>query len=220
MKVKISSKVLSISPYLSTSWKNISSLQISAKGLLLINLYDGTHVEIPEIDQASIDAIFEAHARYSDQNAVAPAKNPLNSPYSFSLPFGSDGNVSSVMTHNPEQANLAPLPPEVLQRIAAVTRALGLEDLSQLPPAEPHCNCMYCQVTRTLRETPTEKIEEIVLDEDLKFKNWEVKQTADKLYIVINPLDQNEQYNVFLGEPLGCTCGQKNCEHVRAVLNT
>ena len=40
------------------------------------------------------------------------------------------------------------------------------------------------------------------------------------LIVVTNPLDANEHYNVFLGDPIGCTCGQKNCEHIRAVLNS
>ena len=57
-------------------------------------------------------------------------------------------------------------------------------------------------------------------EEDLKFRNWEIEQTADKLYIVTNPFDKNEHYSVFLGDPLGCTCGEKNCEHIRAVLTT
>ena len=35
-----------------------------------------------------------------------------------------------------------------------------------------------------------------------------------------DPLDPNEHYNVFLGTPLGCTCGEKDCEHIRAVLST
>jgi hypothetical protein len=68
-------------------------------------------------------------------------------------------------------------------------------------------------------EAPLEEIEE-VSDEDLKFRDWEIKQTAEQLYTVTNPLDANEHYNVFLGSPLGCTCGDKNCEHIRAVLTS
>ncbi|NGX33463.1 MAG: hypothetical protein K1060chlam4_01531, partial [Candidatus Anoxychlamydiales bacterium] len=40
------------------------------------------------------------------------------------------------------------------------------------------------------------------------------------LYRVTNPLDENEHYSVFLKDPIGCTCGKKNCEHVKAVLNS
>ena len=123
------------------------------------------------------------------------------------------------MQHNPEQSDLPPVSPDILKKIAAVAKAFGLEDFSNLPKAEVNCNCFYCQVSRVLHGE--ENVQEIeVSDEDLKFKSWDVKQSADKLYIVTNPLDVNEHYNVFLGEPLGCTCGQKNCEHIRAVLNT
>ena len=63
-------------------------------------------------------------------------------------------------------------------------------------------------------------VEEEITEDDLKFRNWDIRQTADKLYAVTNPLDENEHYSVFLGTPLGCTCGEKNCEHIRAVLNS
>ncbi|MGH2612567.1 MAG: hypothetical protein ACRDFB_05905, partial [Rhabdochlamydiaceae bacterium] len=62
--------------------------------------------------------------------------------------------------------------------------------------------------------------EEEVSDEDLKFRTWDIKQENDKLYSVTNPLDKKEHYNVFLGKPLGCTCGNKNCEHIQAVLKS
>lgn len=211
MKVKISPKVLSISPHISTPWKNIASLQVK-EGTLMIFLTDETHVKIPSLDQVAIDSIFEAHARY------AVSSSPFDSPYSFSLPFSSDGQILPPMSHNPQQADLAPLPPEVLQKIATIAKALGLEDSNQLPQAEPNCSCLFCQVVRTMQGEKEE--EPFVDDKELTFRSWDVQQTADKLYIVVNPLDKNEQYNVFLGEPLGCTCGQKNCDHIRAVLST
>jgi hypothetical protein len=61
--------------------------------------------------------------------------------------------------------------------------------------------------------------EELVSDDELKFRTWDISQSNEKLYIVSNPLDDHEHYSVYLGEPIGCTCGQKLCEHVRAVLN-
>jgi hypothetical protein len=65
-----------------------------------------------------------------------------------------------------------------------------------------------------------EEQEEMVSDEELKFRSWDVVQTGEKLYLVCNPIDSKEHYNVYLGEPIGCTCGQTHCEHIRAVLNT
>lgn len=228
--MKITSKVLSILPYVSTIWKNVSSLHVrEEKGSfhLTVFLNDGSKAEVPGLDQAAVTAIFDAHARSAETESAAlgvDAKNPaLISPYSFSLPLKSDGatidSFPSPTQHNPEQANLPPLPPSVLKKITAVAKAFGVEDSSSLPNGEPGCNCLYCQVMNAMHgEESTEEVE--VSEEDLKFRNWDILQTADKIYIVTNPLDANEHYSVFLGNPLGCTCGHKNCEHIRAVLNT
>ena len=62
--------------------------------------------------------------------------------------------------------------------------------------------------------------EEIVSDAELHFREWDIKQLEKQLYNVTNPLDTTEHYQVFLGTPLGCTCGKTNCEHIRAVLNS
>ena len=70
------------------------------------------------------------------------------------------------------------------------------------------------------KKKQTEEPLEEVTDEDLKFRTWDIKQPGKKLYLVTNPLDNNENYNVFLGKPVGCTCGQKYCEHIKAVLNS
>ena len=57
-------------------------------------------------------------------------------------------------------------------------------------------------------------------EDDLKFRDWDIEQKSEELYEVTNPIDQNEHYQVFLGNPVGCTCGKKNCEHIRTVLNS
>lgn len=226
--MKITSSILSIPPYLSTTWKNISSLHMrEEKGsfTLVVILQNRVQVEVPGLDKATVDSIFEAHARYAESGETPLAKSPFDLPFNFSLPLKADGPIDSLgasMQHNPEQSNLPPMPPEVLDKITTIAKAFGLEDTSALPKPEPDCNCIYCQVSRSLHGEPRieKHDEEVISDEDLKFRNWDVKQAADKLYTVTNPLDQNEYYSVFLGEPLGCTCGQKNCEHIRAVLNT
>jgi len=223
--MKITPTILSIPPYLSTTWKNISSLHVREERgtfTLIVLLQNRVQVEVPGLDKATIDAVFEAHARSAEE--VAMIKNPLEGPFSFSLPLRPDGPIGTLgsgMQHNPEQAAIDPLPPEVLKKITMIARAFGLEDMSALPKAESNCNCIYCQVVRELHKSDGEETLELeVSAEDLKFRNWEVKQTGDKLYSVTNPLDENEHYSVFLGEPLGCTCGSKNCEHIRTVLNS
>ncbi len=218
--MKITSKMLSIPPYLSTTWKNILSLHVRSEGrlfTLVVLLQNRAQVEVPGLNKETIDEIFEAHARSTDQEGGL-----LDSPFSFSIPFKPNGgglmdSLSTSMQHNPEQSNLPPIPPDVLNKIAMITKAFGAEDLSSLPEPEPDCNCVYCQVNRAIQS----KEEETVSDEDLKFRsNWEVKQKGDDLYTVTNTLDPNEHYDVFLGTPLGCTCGSKNCDHIRTVLNS
>ena len=129
--------------------------------------------------------------------------------------------MNSAMQHNPAQADSPPMPKELLEKITGIAKVLGLEDPSQLPKPEPHCNCPFCQIARSFHGGEAEvKMEEEVSAIDLQFRTWDIKQTAEKLYTLTNPLDEKEYYNVFLGDPLGCTCGQKNCEHIRAVLNS
>ena len=228
--MKITSKVLSIPPYISTTWSNISSMHVKEESgtfRLIILLNDGPQVEIPNLDRQSIDTIFHAHAQYSEDrtSAIELPKTNEESPISFTLPLSADGMGNTLegfgpaVQHNPDQADLPPLPEGVLKKISAIASAFGIEALPNLPKAEPGCSCVYCQIMNAIHgESAIEEDE--VTEEDLKFRNWEINQTADKLYMVTNPIDENEHYSVFLGEPIGCTCGQKNCEHIRAVLST
>jgi len=227
--MKITSKVLSIPPYISTTWGNVSSLHVKEElgtYRLIVLLKDGPQVEIPNLDRGAIDAIFNAHAQFTEERALEtlPRKVVEDSPISFSLPLKGDGDGNVIEAfgpttqHNPDQADLPPLPPNVLKKIGVIASAFGVESLPSLPKAEPGCNCIYCQVMNAVQEAGLE--EEEISEDDLKFRDWEIRKTTDKLYIVTNPIDQNEHYSVFLGEPIGCTCGSKNCEHVRAVLNT
>jgi hypothetical protein len=113
---------------------------------------------------------------------------------------------------------MLPLPAEILKKLSSIIQALGQDALGVMTPPEPNCNCPYCQLARSL--TPEVQEEELVSEADLTFRNWDIKQIGENLYQVSNPLDEKEQYNVFLGNPLGCTCGEKNCEHLQAVLHS
>lgn len=238
--MKINSKILSIPPYISTSWRNIASLHVENHPplfILVVTLLNGARIEIPHLESQIVDSIFTAHARFLEQEEKTPPSKATKSPLNFtnqehvlSLGFPLKNGLigvehfGSLLQHNPEQADSPDLPTDILQKIAHLSKTLGIEDLNLIPKPEPHCNCMHCQIARALQAglqgemVPQE--EETVSDEDLKFKTWDVVQTGDKLYIVSNPLDAKEQYNVYLGEPIGCTCGSSHCEHVRAVLNT
>lgn len=239
---KINQKILSIPPYISTSWKNINTLhmkEIEGKPVLVIALHNGTSIDIPGLEKSLIEEVFEAHSKYVEGETKEPQMESLKTfepskedvSFSFGLPFQMSGgdaslNPSSFLEHNPSQADSPEMPKEVIQKITSITKALGMDmEQMNIPKAEPHCNCPYCQIARAIHENsdvaaPQEEIEDEVTDEDLTFRDWDIKQEGDKIYIVSNPLNTEEHYQVYLGNPVGCTCGKKNCEHVRTVLNS
>ena len=239
---KINDKSLSIPPYISTAWTNINTLHVKmvdGKSILFVLLQNGTTIEVPNLEAPAFKDIFEAHEKFLNSETDHPT-NPKNKPkinkdsdlsLSFGFPFKLNGisgieNIGSFLHHNGDLKDSPKLPPEIVAKISAITKSLGMNpDELNIPKAEPHCNCPYCQVARALSHPSKQKEkedgeEEIVTEKDLSFREWDIKQTGDKLYEVTNPLDHNEHYQVYLGTPIGCTCGEKNCEHIRAVLSS
>ncbi|MBS0626394.1 MAG: hypothetical protein JSS32_10120 [Verrucomicrobia bacterium] len=225
--MKITEKTLNIPPYISTAWSDISSLHSKldplGRQMLIVTLRNMAQVEIPNLDERSLKEIFDTFARHKEQEGSVP--KPFFSPINFSIPMKKGSPIDSLgssMAHNPEQSAMPNLPPDMLEKVTTIAKAFGLEDTSLLPAPEEGCNCVHCQIVRSLHgDSPLDAApEEEILDSDLSFRSWDIKQTAEKLYTVSNPLDQNEHYNVFLGTPLGCTCGRKDCEHIKAVLNS
>lgn len=238
MQYIINQKLLSIPPYISTTWESITSLHVeqnASEPTLVVQLKSGLVVKIPSLNNDLLTKIFTTHSQYLDTSATeSKTSNMQGNPFNFDalsgfgaipMKFGVNlEGLGNAMQHDPSQANSPDLPKEVIEKISAVAKIMDAEtNLTAGLKAEPHCNCIHCQIARAVHgETAKdpESIEEEVSDEDLRFKTWDIDQTGDKLYTVTNPLDKKEQYNVYLGEPLGCTCGQKNCEHIKAVLNT
>ncbi len=240
--MKINHKILSLPPYISTSWSNVLSLHLEAKvegHLLIVGLLNGSTIEVPGLDSAILQAIFAAHEKHLDQEVALRPMLPQGSPsmgdstvIGIPLSLGIEGlqQMGSIMQHNPEAALSPDLPPEVLEKIGSFAKVLGFDESSTIAPKpEPHCNCTHCQIARAMqsgneqkngKEELAEQEEELVSATDLKFRDWEISQVSDKLYHVTNPLNSLEQYTVFLGLPIGCTCGDKNCQHIRAVLTT
>lgn len=221
--MQITDKILSLPPYISTSWKNIVSIHVETRPyghVLLIELVTGSKVEVPNLDAKLMEKIFSMHALVLEKEG-----NPIaTQTFAIPLPFPIEG-LTPTLQHNPEQADTPPLPPEILEKIQSLKGILP-EDLTSMQKAEPHCNCPYCQITRAITgslleaETSPPQIEEEVTAADLTFRDWDIQQENDQIYSVTNPLDKKEHYNVFLGDPVGCTCGSKNCEHIQAVLRS
>lgn len=235
--MRINHKILSIPPYISTSWKNVASLHVEQQMMgapfLVVVLLNGQRIEIPHLETPVLEGIFHAHARYMEQEFAKPAPKEnmgqlmpeqlMNFPLKIAI--GGLEGVGKILEHNPQQTDAPPLPPEILQKIALLCRSLNPEETNSLPEAEPHCNCVHCQIARAFHEglehAKNQQIpEEEVTEADLKFRTWDITQTSDKLFLVSNPLNNEEHYHVFLGDPVGCTCGQKACEHIQAVLRS
>ncbi|MCH9632365.1 MAG: hypothetical protein S4CHLAM6_06970 [Chlamydiae bacterium] len=237
MQFVINEKILSIPPHISTTWESVASLHMSPPpqgNILIISLHNGTTIQIPDLGQDILTKIFQTHSEFiSSKTKQKPAVDPsqifnMDNMANIGFPMRFGGaleGLGAAMQHNSEQSNAPDLPKEVLEKISAVAKIMDNDkSLEQSLKAEPHCNCMHCQIARAINGqeqiTETEETEEEVSDDDLKFRTWDIAQTGDKLYCVSNPLNKEEQYSVYLGEPLGCTCGQKNCEHIKAVLDT
>lgn len=243
--MKITTKILSIPPYISTDWSQISAIHMKG-AVLVISLREGDSLNIPGLQSETIGLIFSCHASYLENEqmsrpAAEASENALENLLkesvlenqevnSFRLAFGPMGGlgIENTMQHNPAQANAPDLPLELLEKVTTIAKLIVPEEQSLLPEAEPSCNCFFCQISRALHAAPEasapeikkeEELEEIT-EEDLQFQQWDIAQTGDNLFAVTNRLDEKEKYNVFLGQPVGCTCGNTGCEHVLAVLKS
>jgi len=234
--MKINEKILSLPPYLSTAWQNVSMISFNSDNQLEISLVNGKTVTIPLLEKKIIDLIFFYHTQSIESKEVQLETQKVNAPskkeneklnFSFGLPFPMDNLLpfGQVLQHQPEASHMPDIPKEVLEKVSSFAKTIS-KDTGQVlfPDVQPHCNCVYCQIGRSVNQqfsVEEEKHEEeLVSDEDLKFKEWDIQKTASSLYEVKNPLDQSQVYQVFLGEPIGCTCGRNDCEHIKAVLNT
>lgn len=234
MKMKINEKILSIPPYISTSWDRVHSLysEKTAGGnyTLSIHLDQGQIIHM-ELDSSLIDLAFSSHLRYLE-NKVQQKGNILSSllahlfhispdmkevmltPSSFLI---SPETLEVALYHDPKRST-DPIDPDMLQRVSQVLRWTLNDDISSLSKAEDNCDCPHCQLMRYLEPSAYE--EELCSNEDLQFREWHISKIGTQLYRVSNPLHVHEEYHVHLEEPLGCTCGESGCPHLIAVLQS
>ena len=231
--MKINSKMLSIPPFISTSWENVISLQVEdVSGKLIVFLKNGGIVSIPSLPADTIEEAFNAHSDFIE--ATSKPQLPANMHPGINIGMIPNGliqeSLGPIMQHDPKQQESPDLPTEVINKVTNVAKALNIDlEAFNLPKGEPHCNCPYCQIARAIQGKPNlNKIPDIdnslketeILEGELKFREWDINQVEKQLYNVTNPNDADEHYQVFLGHPIGCTCGKANCEHIRAVLKS
>lgn len=233
--MNVNEKFFSFPPFLSTAWTYVTALSICRLGNIVVHMNSGDTISLPELSQEETELIFRAHAGFLENQVLNEPifrhkKLPPNLrergepdfPLRFS--FGTMDGFGSAMQHNPAHKNAPNLPEEMISKIAEVSRILAPDDPDQIPKPEPHCNCYHCQIARAINQDNGEEcelcIEEEVSIDELQFDQWEITQTGDKLFNVINKLDELENYSVHLGQPVGCTCGKQNCDHILAVLKS
>lgn len=218
--IKINKKLLSVPPYISTSWRDVQSLH-QKDGVLFVSLLNGELIQIPHLTPGVVESIFAAHATFLEEEAQEDAQmdQALTAPIHLSV-----DHITNMLQHDPSQANLPDMPKDMLKKVTDIANLLLPDDPDQIPKAEPHCNCMHCQIARALKGPVTidqgNDSSELVEEKELTFQQWEVSQTNQHLFSVVNRLDNKETYNVYLGNPIGCTCGRTNCEHLIAVLQS
>jgi len=231
-KVIINEKLLSIPPRLSVSWKEVSSLYEKNDNLHIV-LRGGELVVLEELETEILDLIFHFHAIFLEKRAEERHRETMSSTglvkwpdqmatgdmpmFKMGLPMLDP--MGMMVEHNPEQKDAPPLPPELLEKVSGVIRLL-VEDSDSLPKPEENCQCFHCQIARAIQPEKTESQDETISLEDLTFSDWEVEDAGDRQFKVKNKLDPDEVYSVFLGSPVGCTCGRPNCEHVVAALKS
>lgn len=259
MKVKVNNLMLSVPPYISTSWKYVEGLYMKG-ATLVVTLASGESVNIPGIGTEFVDMIFTAHADYLEkevnQRNVMSSNNDLSSLQGM-MPFGLLGpgfpmtasdnafqfGISSMdglgnpMQHNPAHANAPDLPLEILQKIGAIVKIVAPEEIVTGTIAEQDCNCPYCQITRAISvdgddesqlfselSSWTDILEnpELTHAHDLSSEissPWKIQETGPNQFLVVDTSNQSE-FRVFLGNPVGCTCGEEGCKHIVAVLKS
>ncbi len=204
----INKHVLSIPPYISTSWRDIELLLSDGHSTLNIYLKNGTLVRIAHLPKEQLDLIFAIHQEILLQKpALIPtqALDPLL--FNFAGPF---------LEHDETLSDSSPLPEEVKERLRSLIQGLPKIEAQRLPPIHENCHCPHCQLMGLLVEP--ELKEEEVSDEDLRFSTWITYPVSSSEVIVEHPYDKQQCYRVFLKNPVGCSCGETGCEHLKHVL--
>ncbi|WP_213318234.1 hypothetical protein [Chlamydiifrater volucris] len=242
MRVKVNEHIICIPPYISAKWNQIAFIEAKdsneSLATLHLHLTDGTVVEIPNLDKSVVDVVFNEHLRFLENSQARKEVEKKEDEKVFPLlsliqqitkstdvqilsaksllPLPGTYPLEMILQHIPEHKDHSDAPTDVLEKMADLTKNLASNIPGTLPTPEPHCNCLHCQVGRFIEE----ENDSTVSESDLSFRSWDIVQNGENMYVVTNPLNPKEQFSVYLGTPIGCTCGQTACEHIEAVLYT
>lgn len=169
--MKITSKILSLPPYLSTSWYDVDSLFQSEDGVLVVALTNGTQVRLEHLTPEVINAIFSAHACFLEEEAESEEEEEssqrdeveftVQSPLAFGGQFDESGDAMKIfMEHDPSRSLGPLLPDALLQRISSLAKMFLPSDMVPLDASHANCRCPFCQIVRALTGVPQPIIEE------------------------------------------------------------
>lgn len=168
--MKITSKILSIPPYLSTSWYDVDSLFQAEDGVLVVALTNGTQVRLEHLSQEIVHTIFDAHACFLEEEAQredeeddedddgvkrAEVEFSVQTPFTLSQAEELSGDAMKIfMEHDPSRS-LGPLLPEaVLKRVSALAKMFLPPNMIPLDASHENCRCPFCQIVRALSGLP------------------------------------------------------------------
>jgi hypothetical protein len=206
----INKQLLSIPPYISTSWKDVELLLSDGQHTLNIYLKNGTLVKISHLHKEQLDLIFSVHQEIllnQTQEMTIPIIDPLF--FQFSGPF---------LEHDPDLYDASPLPDEVKIKLLSLLEGLPKIDTSKAPLIHPDCSCPHCQLMNLIAHNKEQQ--EYISDEELSFATWTQSSISPQEIKLTHPYNTDESYIVSLNEPISCTCGQNHCEHLIHVLRS
>jgi hypothetical protein len=205
----INKQILSIPPFISTSWKDVELLLSDGHSTLNIYLKNGTLVKISNLLKEDLDLIFKVHQDILLTKAQPHIPSLIDPTFlSFS---------GSLLEHDPDLKDASPLPDEVKAKLKGLLEEMPKLDKIKFPEVHDDCNCPFCQIMTLLQEDESDE-EELVSDEDLHFSTWKQDTLTDHLIKLIHPFNEEENYIVSLDHPITCSCGQTGCEHIEHVL--
>lgn len=188
--MKITSKILSIPPYLSTSWYDVDSLFQSEDGALVVALTNGTHVRLEQLSSEVIHTIFNAHACFLEEEAAreeeedeeedkglkrAEVEFSVQTPFTMGQMDEGNGDAMKIFMEHDASRSLGPLLPDaVLKRVTALAKMFLPPDMIPLDASHENCRCPFCQIVRALSGLPQPSLEE----GEEKKKSLELREPA------------------------------------------
>lgn len=204
----INNKLLSIPPFISTSWRDVELLLSDGQHTLNIYLKNGTLVKISHLLKDQLDLIFKVH-----QDVLLNQNTDKKPPFLDPLMVQFSGQI---LEHDPELFDFQPLPDDMLGKLKALSSALPKPDKDRMPQIHPGCRCPHCQIMTVILEEQDN--DDLVDDSDLTFATWLQEELTDHDFLITHPYNKEETYLVTLGEKVCCSCGQMPCEHIEHVL--